>query len=57
MVVQGTIPQMHIQLQQSIKETYCFTKLFFIRLIEQESSKMTPNKENVKTYIDLANTG
>lgn len=54
MIVPGTVPEIHQQLQYSIKKDLLFYKTIYIEwIIEEESKKAIPNKENVKAYIDL----
>jgi DNA primase len=51
---QNIIPNLHEYLQASIKENLLFYKVMYIEwLIEEESKKNIPNKENVKDYIEL----
>ena len=48
------VPNLHEFLQSSIKENLLFYKVMYIEyLIEEESKKTVPNKENVKDYIEL----
>lgn len=48
------VPNLHDFLQSSIKENLLFYKIMYIEyLIEEESKKNIPNKENVKDYIEL----
>lgn len=48
------VPNLHEFLQNSIKENLLFYKVMYIEyLIEEESKKTIPNKENVKGYIEL----
>jgi DNA primase len=48
------IPNLHEFLQSSIKENLLFYKVMYIEyLIDEESKKKIPNKENVKDYIEL----
>jgi len=48
------VPNLHEFLQNSISENLLFYKIMYIEyLIEEESKKNIPNKENVKDYIDL----
>ena len=54
MEANNTIPPLHEYLQNSIKENLLFYKVMYIEyLIEEESKKTIPNKENVKDYIEL----
>lgn len=51
---QQTVMPLHEYLQTSIKENLLFYKVMYIEhLIEEESKKTMPNKENVKDYIEL----
>lgn len=50
----SVVPNLHEFLQNSIKENLLFYKVMYIEyLIEEESKKQIPNKENVKDYIEL----
>lgn len=53
-VQQTNVVSLHEYLQTSIKENLLFYKVMYIEyLIEEESKKTIPNKENVKDYIEL----
>lgn len=48
------VPNLHEFLQTSIKENLLFYKVLYVEhLIEEESKKTIPSKENVKAYIEL----
>ena len=50
----AVVPNLHSFLQSSIKENLLFYKIIYIEwLIEEESRKTIPNKENMRDYIEL----
>jgi DNA primase len=50
----GPVPNLSSYLQNAISENLLFYKVIYIEwLIEEESRKLHPNKENVKDYIEL----
>lgn len=50
----GEVPELHLILQNAIRQNLLFYKTVYIEcLIEEESKKDKPNKQNVKHYIDL----